>query len=209
MRVILASASPRRRALLRALIGSFEVSPTDIDEPLTGDGFVDAERLAYAKALNAFERNPEAVIIGSDTVVYDDDNAYGKPESPAHAFAMWQQLRGRTHTVATAIAVIAPGNNRQLTEAWEVELSPLADQEIRAYIASGRPMDKAGAYAIQDEDVPTVVRMDGCYCAIMGLPLWSLKDLLEATGVPCADPSSTFERCATCPSRPEQNLRLT
>ncbi len=202
MRVILASASPRRRELLRALIASFEVLPTDIDETLTGDGFVDAERLAYAKALNAFERNPDAVVIGSDTVVYDDEHAYGKPHSPDHAFAMWQQLRGRAHTVATGIAVLAPGTDRQLTEAWDVELSPLSDDEIRAYVASGRPMDKAGAYAIQDEDVPTVVHMHGCYCAIMGLPLWSLKDLLEASGVPCAEPSSTFERCATCPSKP-------
>lgn len=202
MRVILASASPRRRELLTALISDFEVIPSAVEETLTGDGFVDAERLAYAKALDVFQRHPDAVVLGSDTLVYDEMHTYGKPRDEAEAFSMWRILRGRTHTVATGVAVLSVSGQPQLTEAWEVELSPLSDDEIREYIASGRPMDKAGAYAIQDEDVPTVARLDGCFCSVMGLPLWSAKDLLELSGVPCAAPSETFERCRTCPSNP-------
>ncbi|MGE0598136.1 MAG: nucleoside triphosphate pyrophosphatase [Dehalococcoidia bacterium] len=204
MRVVLASASPRRRELLAALVSDFEIIPSSVDETFTGDGFVDAERLAYAKAADVFRQNPGAVVIGSDTVVYDDEHSYGKPNDEGDAFAMWKRLGGRTHTVATGVAVVSGAGELQYTEAWEVELSPLSDQQIRAYIASRRPMDKAGGYAIQDEDVPTVARLDGCYCAVMGLPLWTAKDLLEAAGVDCRSPDRTYERCRTCPSRPLQ-----
>lgn len=203
MRVILASASPRRRELLAALITDFEVIPSTVEETLTGDGFVDAERLAYAKALDVFRHHREAVVLGSDTLVYDDERSYGKPSDDLDAFTMWKHLGGRTHTVATGVAVIAPAGEFQLTEAWDVELSALSDDEIRAYIASGRPMDKAGAYAIQDEDLPTVKRLDGCFCSVMGLPLWTAKDLLEVAGIECASPADSFARCALCPSRPQ------
>ena len=202
MRLILASASPRRRELLAALVSDFEVIPSAVVETLTGDGFVDAERLAYAKAADVFLGHPDAVVLGSDTLVYDNERSYGKPVDETDAFTMWKQLRGRLHTVATGVAVVGPGAEFQLTEAWDVELTSLSDDEIRDYIASGRPMDKAGAYAIQDQDVPTVARLHGCFCSVMGLPLWTAKDLLEAAGVECRPPSDSLERCRECPSRP-------
>ncbi|MGE3076858.1 MAG: nucleoside triphosphate pyrophosphatase [Dehalococcoidia bacterium] len=204
MRVILASASPRRRELLAALITEFDVIPSSVDETLTGDGFVDAERLAFAKAAAIFRQHPDVVVLGSDTVVYDEESSFAKPSDEADAFSMWKRLGGRRHTVATGVAVISPGGEFQLTEAAEVELAPLSDRQIRDYIDSGRPMDKAGGYAIQDEDVPTVASLDGCYCCVMGLPLWTAKDLLEAAGVDCRSPDRTYERCGACPSRPSQ-----
>ena len=200
--VILASASPRRRELLAALIDEFEVVPSEVEEQLLGDGFVDAERLAFAKAEDVLQRNPEAIVVGSDTIVFDDEGEFGKPADRADAFAMWQRLRGGWHSVATSIAVIGAGEERQLTEVAEVLLSDLSDNEILAYIASKRPLDKAGGYAIQDEDVPTVAELEGCYCSVMGLPLWALWTLLEDAGVPCREPSAAFSRCAECPSRP-------
>lgn len=201
-RVILASASPRRRELLAALIDAFEVIPSEVEEQLLGDGFVDAERLAFAKAADILQRNPGAIVVGSDTIVFDEEGEFGKPVDRADAFAMWQRLRGRWHSVATSIAVIGGGEERQLTEVSEVLLSDLSDNEVLAYIASNRPLDKAGGYAIQDEDVPTVAGLEGCYCSVMGLPLWALWTLLEDAGVPCREPLATFARCTDCPSRP-------
>ena len=80
-------------------------------------------------------------------------------------------------------------------------LAGLDDGTIAEYVASGRPLDKAGGYAIQDEDVPTVHSLEGCYCGVMGLPLWLTRGLLQARGISCADPSATFPRCAVCPER--------
>ena len=201
-RVILASASPRRRELLASLIDDFQVIPSDVEELLTGDGFVDAERLAFAKARDIADRHPGATVIGSDTVVFDEERSFGKPDDAVHAMDMWRLLRGRVHEVATSVAVVGPAGERQLTEVAEVELTALSDAQVHAYVASGRPMDKAGGYAIQDEDVPTVASLEGCYCADMGLPLWATKDLLEASGIACREPAATFPRCAECPSRP-------
>ena len=206
--VILASASPRRRELLAALIDEFDVVPSEVEEQLLGDGFVDAERLAFAKAENVLQRNPEAIVVGSDTIVFDDAGEFGKPSDRSDTFAMWQRLRGRWHSVATSIAVIGGGEERQLTEVSEVRLRDLSDNEILAYIASNRPLDKAGGYAIQDEDVPTVAELEGCYCSVMGLPLWSLRTLLEDAGVPCREPSATFDRCVECPCRPPDDGNL-
>lgn len=201
-RIILASGSPRRRELLSALIDDFEVIPSSVDEALLGDGFVDAERLASAKARDIADANPGAIVIGSDTVVFDDESEFGKPTDKAEAFAMWKRLRGRWHSVATSISLLGEQGERQLTEVSEVLLSDLSDNEALAYIASNRPMDKAGAYAIQDEDVPTVAEMVGCYCSVMGFGLWAAKTLLEDEGVSCNDPRDTFARCGECPNGP-------
>jgi MAF protein len=202
--IVLASASPRRRELLAALIDGFEVVAADLDEPLGAHPLEDAKALALAKAAHVAGRFPAAVIIAADTIVFDDQSSYGKPLDADDAIAMWQVLRGRAHRVVTAFAVI--GARRQLAEASvsEVELANLDDSAIAAYVASRRPLDKAGAYAIQDEDVPTVRRLHGCYCSVMGLPLWRLKAGLEAVGVTCRDPDASFERCRTCPESPKR-----
>lgn len=202
--VILASASPRRKVLLAALIDDFELVAAGLDEPLGAEPVEDARTLALAKAVHAAGRFPAAVVIGADTIVFDDHNSYGKPLDAEDATAMWRVLRGRAHRVVTAFAVIGAG--RQLLEASvsEVELANLDDPGIAAYVASGRPLDKAGAYAIQDEDVPTVARLVGCYCSVMGLPLWRMKAALESAGVTCREPDSTFDRCRACPESPKR-----
>jgi len=200
MRIILASASPRRRELLSALVDGFEVFPADVEEVLGDDPQADAVRLAVAKAA-AISLNQDALVIGSDTVVHDGQRPYGKPETEVEAVSMLQALRGRAHTVITGVAVLEDGRVGVGASRSKVWLSSLADGVIDAYVASGRPMDKAGAYAIQDEDVPTVSRLDGCYCNVVGLPLWRLRALLESNGVICKDPGQTFSRCNSCPDR--------
>jgi septum formation protein len=201
-RLLLASASPRRRELLAALIADFDVTPTDVPEVLTNDGRADARRLAVAKALSIATPHPGALVIGSDTVVHDGLLTYGKPATAPEAVVMLSTLQGRQHVVTTAVAVAFDGRLEVAASDATVELAPLSDAEIRAYVASGRPMDKAGAYAIQDDDVPTVARLSGCYCCVMGLPLWQLAGMLGRAGADFSDPCLMFERCCTCQERP-------
>lgn len=201
-RLVLASASPRRRQLLAALVREFEVIPGGVDEQLVGDPVADARRLALAKA-GAVARitGPAAMVLGSDTIVHDGARSYGKPETPAEAREMLAALAGRWHRVVTGVALVSNGETATSHSETAVELSPLTPQQIARYVASGRPMDKAGAYAIQDADVPTVRALRGCYCAVVGLGLWRTKQMLETASVPCLDPSATFEQCVTCPER--------
>ena len=199
---MLASASPRRRDLLTALLDSFEVRPADIPEDAGDDPQEAAARLAREKALAVAAADPDAVIIGSDTIVHDGTRSFGKPLDANEAVAMWSALRGREHRVFTGVAVAARGGVATLISESAVELADLPDETVAAYVASGRPLDKAGAYAIQDEDVPTISGLSGCYCGVMGLPLWKTKTLLERAGVACRAPDSTYSRCATCPERP-------
>jgi septum formation protein len=202
MRVVLASASPRRKELLAAILPSFEVAAADVEEPLEGEPRENAARLAVAKALAVLQRDPAALVVGSDTIVADERGSYGKPGDAAEAIEMLRALRGRPHLVATAVAVVT-GGWEPLVSVSEtvVELVDLTDRQIESYVASGRPLDKAGAYAIQDEDVPTVARCSGCYCGVMGLPLWRTRDLLYDFGVMAREPHETFARCALCPER--------
>lgn len=201
MTVVLASASPRRRELLAALLPSFVVDPADLPEELTGNPDADALRLAAAKARLVAARHPLAAVVGSDTIVADDHREYGKPTDPADALAMLRSLRGRPHRVLTGVAVVAGGAVHTALSEAEVALAPLDDAVLARYVASGRPLDKAGGYAIQDEDPRPVERLDGCYCGVMGLPLWRLRSLLSAAGLPTRTPDETFARCADCPER--------
>jgi septum formation protein len=202
--VILASASPRRRELLGALLDEFTVVPSDLPEEFAGAPEEDAVRLAQAKARAvAGSAGPGHAIIGCDTIVHDGCRAYGKPEDAADARHMLRELSGRQHRVVTGIALVRPG--RAPRTAWSaatVTLATLSEAQIDAYVRSGRPLDKAGGYAIQDVDVPTVAGLDGCYCCVMGLPLWRLRAMLAAEGVACRRPDETFERCAACPEKP-------
>ena len=199
--VVLASASPRRTELLRALIDTFEVLPSDVPEPLTGDPHADSISLAAAKALAISVLRPGAVVIGADTIVYEGSNLYGKPLDAADAVAMLRALSGREHGVVTGVAVVEGGDSDAGWSEARITLADLSDAQIAAYVASGRPMDKAGAYAIQDDDVPTVATRDGCYCCTMGLPLWRLKRMLEARGLACRKPGETLTQCIDCPER--------
>lgn len=199
-RVVLASASPRRRELLAALIDDFDVVPADIPEPLTANPREDALSLAITKAKAVAATNPSAIVIGSDTIVHLGDRSFGKPADVADAVRMLTELRGRTHTVSTGVAILAP-DGPVIADVMDasVELTAMPGTAIASYVTSGRPLDKAGAYAIQDEDVPTVARFEGCYCSVMGLPLYWLKRRLERLDVACHDPSSTRIVCRSCP----------
>lgn len=199
--VVLASASPRRRDLLRTLLDEFAVDAAGIDERTTDDPRADARRLAREKASAVVRRHPGAVVIGADTIVHDGQCAYGKPGDPGTAIAMLRALRGRTHLVVTGIAVVSASGAASEVSTSEVTLADLDAEAIAAYVESGRPLDKAGAYAIQDEDVPTVAALDGCYCSVMGLPLWRLRALLATAGVVAREPHHALSRCEGCPER--------
>ncbi|MYK26725.1 MAG: septum formation protein Maf [Dehalococcoidia bacterium] len=199
--VVLASASPRRRELLKALLDGFTVDPADIHERTTDDPRADARRLAREKASAVARRHPGAVVIGADTIVHDGERAYGKPGAAETATAMLRALRGKTHLVVTGIAVVSASGAASEVSASRVTLADLDDETIAAYVASGRPLDKAGAYAIQDEDMPTVTVLDGCYCSVMGLPLWRLRALLATAGVVAGEPHHALPRCEGCPER--------
>ena len=208
-KVVLASASQRRKLLLAALVQDFEIVVSDLPEPLTGDARGDALRLAAEKARSVASGTPDAVVIAADTLVHDAIRTYGKPVDDADAITMLARLRGRTHTVTTAVAVAWNGRVGSDASDTAVTLRDLDAEEIEAFVATGIPLDKAGAYAIQEGETPVVERWEGCYCGVMGLPLWRLRRLLDNCGVHCADPSATFARCAECPERDDGAARST
>jgi septum formation protein len=182
-KVILASQSPRRRQLL-ALVGiAHEVRPADVDERyLAGEKPREhAERLARAKATRVHE--PDAVVVGSDTIVVVDGDVLGKPKDEADAARMLRRLSGRSHTVITAVAIAWNGRVESAVEEVDVTFHPLTDPDIAAYIATREPMDKAGAYGIQGFGATFVARVDGDYFAVMGLPLQRLVRLLALVGL--------------------------
>jgi len=199
--VVLASASPRRCELLRALLDEFAVDPADIHERTTDDPRADARRLAREKASAVARRHPGAVVIGADTIVHDGERAYGKPGDAGTATAMLRALRGKTHLVVTGLAVVSASGAASEISTSQVTLAELDEDAIADYVAGGRPLDKAGAYAIQDEDLPTVTALDGCYCSVMGLPLWRLRALLATAGVVAREPHEGLPRCEACPER--------
>ena len=184
--LILASQSPRRRELL-ALIGlAHEVRPADIDESYLAGETPEAhcERLARGKA-EALHRtvSPDAVVVGSDTIVVVDGVILGKPRDPADAARMLRLLSGRSHTVLTAVAVARGAQLESAVERVLVSFRALDDAEISAYIATREPMDKAGAYGIQGYGATVVSRIEGDYFAVMGLALNLLVRLLARVGL--------------------------
>jgi septum formation protein len=183
--VVLASASPRRRDLLDLIGIRHTVSPADVDESLHVGELPEAyaERLARAKAETLVASNPEALIIGADTIVVIDDVVLGKPQDAGDAERMLGILSGRSHTVMTAVAVNYKGKTVSTVEIVDVTFRPLSDDEIRSYVQTGEPMDKAGAYGIQGFGATIVRRIDGDYFAVMGLSLVKLVALMAELGV--------------------------
>ena len=184
--IILASASPRRRELM-ALTGlDFEVRPAAVREtPRPGESAGDfVQRLSAEKAAEAAETSgPDALVVGADTVVVLDNQIIGKPTDAEHAFALLQQLRGRPHLVLTGLTVLDPASGARLTDlvSARVPMRAYADHEIEAYVASGNPLDKAGAYAIQYAPFQPVdlARFQDCFANVMGLPLCRLLSRLH------------------------------
>lgn len=183
--VILASQSPRRRELLTLVGIPHEVRPADIDESyLPGElPHAHALRLAREKAAVVAHGAPDAIVIGSDTIVVIDGDVFGKPRDEHEAAAMLARLAGRTHTVMTAIAVQWRGAERSAVEEVDVTFHALTPAEIDAYIATREPMDKAGAYGIQGFGATIVARVDGDYFAVMGLPLQRMVRLMGELGL--------------------------
>ena len=184
-RVVLASASPRRRQLLDLIGIAHEVRPANIDETMRPREAPrrHAERLAREKATTIATRDADLVTIGADTVVVINRKVLGKPRDEAEAIDMLSQLGGREHTVITAVAVARGRKLRSSVEEVQVRFRHLRDEEIAAYVATGEPMDKAGAYGIQGYGATIVERIEGDYFAVMGLPLVRLVSLLRDLGI--------------------------
>ncbi len=191
---VLASQSPRRKQLLERLDLAFEVHPSDADETLPPDiSPEDAVRLlAKQKAEAVAPKHPDALTLGADTIVVLNGDVLGKPTDTSEAIAMLERLSGRSHTVHTGLALVYAGRTITAHEATEVTFALLTDEEIAAYVQTGSPMDKAGAYGIQDDlGALFVERVRGDYYNVVGLPLHRLyrtlrtyfADLLAPLGV--------------------------
>jgi septum formation protein len=184
-RVVLASQSPRRHDLLRLIGLAHAVRPADIDESAQpGEPPVSCvERLARTKANRIAALERDALVIGADTIVVIDDQILNKPRDERDARAMLRALQGRTHAVHTAVCVVWNGRVASGVEPVGVRFRALSDAEIEAYVATGEPMDKAGAYGIQGYGATIVEAIDGDFFAVMGLPLVRLVRLMGALGV--------------------------
>ena len=180
MKIILASASPRRQELMKLVCGSFKSVPADIDETV-GEGILPqdaAEMLACKKAAKVAEDYKNAVVVGCDTVVIVDDMLLGKPFDDSDAAKMLSLLSGKKHKVVTGVCI---KYGDELEESFScVEFYPLSDEEIMEYVESGEPMDKAGAYGIQGEGSLLVKGICGDFFNIVGLPVARLKRELDS-----------------------------
>ena len=185
LRVVLASGSPRRHDLLNLIGIPHEVIPANIDESVRGRESPRkyAERLSREKASSVSGRDSSVVAIGADTIVLIDTKILGKPANTVDAGSMLSLLSGREHIVVTAVAVARGRKISSGVEEVAVKFRKLTDDEIDAYIATGEPMDKAGAYGIQGFGATIVERIKGDYFAVMGLPLVRLVSLLADVGV--------------------------
>ena len=180
MDIILASLSPRRKELLQKITTDFKVIPSTADETLpTGISPSDAvEFLSEKKAKEIFMQNPNCCVIGSDTVVAINGEILGKPDNVAQAVEMLQKLSGATHHVYTGVTVITPQGKLTTCSKTEVCFYQISSKGIENYVATGEPMDKAGAYGIQDHGALLVKSMTGDYYSVMGLPVSSLYHML-------------------------------
>jgi MAF protein len=188
--IVLASNSPRRQQLLSLSGLKFQVRPANIDESRLKDEEPEAYvlRVSQAKA-RALAASPESYhasfILAADTIVVDGAEILGKPADPVDASRMLRQLRNRSHQVYTALALIVLADGRLLSDlcVTQVPMRNYSDEEIEAYIASGDPMDKAGAYAIQHQGFHPVTSLRGCFASVMGLPLCHLVRTLRQVGI--------------------------
>lgn len=204
--LILASASPRRRELLSLIGVPFDVIPSDIVED-TADGSrpeLVARRLAREKAEAARLRDTGSAVLAADTIVVYAGEILGKPSGVHEAREMLRRLRGRWHEVVTGIAVLPPGRTGSIVRhaVTSVLIRYLEDEEVEASIARGVPFDKAGGYAIQDPELSPVESYEGCYCNVMGLPLWPTIEILRKADLQVdADVNRLLPQCASCPLR--------
>ena len=182
MTIVLASASPRRAELLRAAGYDFRIDPVEIDESALPGELPEAHvrRLAREKALAASVRHPDSHVIGADTVVVVDGRILGKPRDDSDASAMLSALSGRGHCVYTGVAIARGSMVSDAIDVSHVTMSVMSPADIAAYVASGEPRDKAGAYAIQGRAARFIERLEGSYSGVMGLPLAVVHRLLSS-----------------------------
>lgn len=192
--IVLASASPRRQEILRNAGISFTAQAADIDEtPLEGElPRACAERLAREKALAVWRMRPRDLVLGADTIVVVDGAIFGKPADSADAARMLRLLSGRVHQVITGACMVGARDDSQLissrpetrtaSETTSVTMNELSDAEIREYVATGEPMDKAGAYAIQGIASRWIPRIEGDYSNVVGLPMALVYSMLRERG---------------------------
>ena len=186
--LVLASSSPRRRRLLPLLGFSVEIRRVCVEErPLNAEAPLEtALRLAEVKARAAGPPRPGEVIVGADTVVVLDDRSLGKPGDAAEASRMLKELRGRPHRVISGVALIAGTGEYRAAIRTLVRMRRYSAGELERYVESGRPLDKAGAYAIQDRDFNPAQCIEGCYLNVVGLPLCEVIRGLGSLGWPLA-----------------------
>jgi MAF protein len=188
LNLVLASRSPRRRELIQLLGCSFESMAADVDEGsmIHADPALTVVQISRLKANTVLERfahkadNVQTVIVAADTIVTLDGQMLGKPDSEADAWRMLRLLRGRTHHVYTGLTLVDVGNDHKMdgSHVAAVTMREYTDEEIAAYVATGDPMDKAGAYAIQHPIFRPVKRLDGCFTGVMGLSVCHLIQML-------------------------------
>ncbi|MEK5754431.1 Maf family nucleotide pyrophosphatase [Acinetobacter variabilis] len=179
--LILASSSPRRRELLQQLGLNFEICNPDVDESILENESIAAyvERLAQVKAEVVAKLFPDAIIIAADTSLGVNNEILGKPESKQHAFEMWEKISGRWHDVYTGVCVRTKEEKYSIVVRTQVEFQPLNSHDMESYWATGEPLGKAGAYAIQGIAARYIPRIEGSYSNVVGLPLYETVQLLQ------------------------------
>ena len=184
MQLILASQSPRRKELLGLMGHPFIIRVADIDESMdkTLAPYDEVARVSRLKAL-AVERQEDDIVVAADTIVVVEGTVLGKPQDEEDAFRMLRSLSGRDHQVMTGMTVVRGEEAVTVTEVTDIHFRELSDTEIRAYIATGEPMDKAGAYGIQGGAALFATHLDGDYFNVMGLPVCRLSMILRSFGL--------------------------
>ena len=181
--IILASASPRRRSLLKKLVKKFKVIPSSVDESKLRASSPEAfaVKAALAKAADVAEKQKNSIVIGADTIVVLGKQILGKPKNKKGAFQMLKKLVGRTHKVITGIAVINSATGKTFADlvVTKVKMKRVADEKIEAYVKTGKPLDKAGSYGIQEIEEIFIDGIKGDYENVVGLPLRATAALLK------------------------------
>jgi septum formation protein len=191
MRLILASSSPRRRAILQLLGAPFEVIAPDVKEEMDPRRPApdEASHWAMQKARAVAAEHPDAVVLGSDTLIDLDRVKLGKPRDPEEAFGMLRRLAGRSHWVVTAVGAVLPGGReRRAIEVAKVTFNPASDEDLRRYVATGDPLDKAGGYSAQGPGEALIASIDGDFLAVVGLPLKPVARILREAKVTLPNP---------------------
>ena len=182
--IILASKSPRREELLKKLCADFKIIGCDAAELETSSNPRElAIKNARLKAETVAQDFPSDTVIGADTIVVLNGEIFGKPHGEAGAFEMLRKLSGRRHEVITGLAIVTGGETFTAAETTEVFFGEMSDAEIRAYVATGEPLDKSGSYALQGGAAKFIEKINGDWSNVVGLPLYRLRMLAKSAGV--------------------------